>query len=157
MKLYTPKIVKAMEIALEAHNGQLDKAGKPYISHVMRVADKMKTEEEIIVALLHDVIEDAGSNYSRIINEKFGYPIWYSVLSLTHSKDESYESYIHKIQKTDIPKAVKIADLEDNMDAERTLETISYLLEKGNDGAVMKMLKKRDKYVKAYNKLKKLY
>ncbi len=49
---------KAYMIANRAHKGQVDKAGKPYILHPLYVMSKMHTEEEAIVAILHDVIED---------------------------------------------------------------------------------------------------
>ncbi len=58
MKLYSPMIEKALKIAYDAHHGQTDKIGVPYIYHPIAVAEQMDTEDEIITALLHDVIED---------------------------------------------------------------------------------------------------
>ena len=49
---------KALRIAVEAHAGQVDKAGKPYIFHPLRVCARCFTDEERLVALLHDIIED---------------------------------------------------------------------------------------------------
>lgn len=51
------QLEKALEIALKAHRGQVDKGGKPYILHPLAVMMRMETEEEQIVALLHDVVE----------------------------------------------------------------------------------------------------
>lgn len=154
MELSTPKIVEAMELALEAHKGQFDKANKPYVFHVIRVASKMKTEDGIIVALLHDVIEDAKDDYHKIIEEKFGTPIYSALLELTHDKNESYENYIKRIYESQsVARDVKISDLEDNMDANRTLEAMSYLMKNGIDAAIVKMLKKREKYLNAYQLL----
>ena len=50
---------RAIEIAVQAHSGQLDKGGAPYILHPLRVMLRMATEEERIVAVLHDVVEDS--------------------------------------------------------------------------------------------------
>ena len=49
---------RAIQIATEAHKGQLDKAGRDYIGHPLRVMAMGKTEDEKIVGVLHDVIED---------------------------------------------------------------------------------------------------
>lgn len=49
---------KAILIATKAHQNQVDKAGKPYILHPIRVMMKMENETEQIVAVLHDVLED---------------------------------------------------------------------------------------------------
>ena len=56
--IYTEKTKRAMQIAYEAHHGQLDKSGVPYIYHPIHLAEQMDTETETIVALLHDVVED---------------------------------------------------------------------------------------------------
>ena len=52
---------KAISIALKAHEGQTDKAGMPYIGHVMRVMNAGRTMDEKIVGVLHDVVEDTQS------------------------------------------------------------------------------------------------
>jgi len=52
-------LAKAIEIAKIAHDGQADKKGDPYISHPLRVMNKMNTASEKIVAVLHDVVEDS--------------------------------------------------------------------------------------------------
>ena len=51
-------IERAILIALESHWGQKDKGGKPYILHVLHVASRMRSEEEIQAAVLHDSVED---------------------------------------------------------------------------------------------------
>ena len=58
--IYTPMVKRAILIASDAHRGQYDKGGLPYITHPLHVADQMKTEDECVVALLHDVMEDTG-------------------------------------------------------------------------------------------------
>jgi len=49
---------KAIKIAVEAHMGQVDKGGNPYILHPLRVMLSLNSEEERIVGVLHDVVED---------------------------------------------------------------------------------------------------
>ena len=69
--LYTEKIKKALEIAFDAHKDQVDKAGLPYIYHPFYLATQMDTEESIIVALLHDVVEDSPYTFEDIEHHGF--------------------------------------------------------------------------------------
>jgi len=64
---------KALKIAIEAHTSQVDKGGKPYILHPLRLMMKFKSEQEMIVAVLHDVVED--SDYSFDDLKKMGFQI----------------------------------------------------------------------------------
>ena len=48
---------KALQIATDAHLYQVDKAGVPYIFHPIRVSNRCSTDDERIVALLHDTID----------------------------------------------------------------------------------------------------
>jgi len=59
---------KALTIAYTAHAGQVDKAGEPYILHPLRVMLKMRSDEEKIVALLHDVVEDTDITLADLTN-----------------------------------------------------------------------------------------
>ena len=58
--IYTPLTKRAAEIAYNAHMGQRDKAGMPYIFHPYHVAEQMKDEMTVCAALLHDVAEDTA-------------------------------------------------------------------------------------------------
>ena len=49
---------KAIQIAIEAHKGQKDKGGSPYILHLIRVMNVRKTKNEKICGILHDLVED---------------------------------------------------------------------------------------------------
>ena len=51
---------RAISIAVEAHQDQYDKGGHPYILHPLRVMNALKTTEEMIVGVLHDVVEDCS-------------------------------------------------------------------------------------------------
>ena len=65
--IYTPMTRKAMRIAYDAHAGQVDKTGLPYIYHPMHLAESMTDENSVITALLHDVVEDTEDVYKRQI------------------------------------------------------------------------------------------
>lgn len=62
---------RAIQIATEAHKGQLDKAGKDYIGHPLRVMEMGKTEDEKIVGVLHDVVEDGDWTFEALEAEGF--------------------------------------------------------------------------------------
>ena len=62
---------KAIQIATEAHKGQLDKSGKDYIGHPLRVMEMGNTEEEKIVGVLHDVVEDTEWTFEALEAEGF--------------------------------------------------------------------------------------
>ena len=64
-------LARAIEIATEAHRGQVDKAGNEYIGHPLRVMEMGKTEEEKIVGVLHDVVEDTDWSFERLEAEGF--------------------------------------------------------------------------------------
>lgn len=112
-------IEKAISIAVEAHRGQVDKAEKPYILHPLRLMLKMTNEKEMVVAVLHDVVEDTGWTIEKLAEEGFNSEIIEAIKLLTHNKNESYEKYIEKIKSNELATRVKIADLEDNMDLKR--------------------------------------
>ena len=113
---------KAIALAIEVHNGQKDLAGEPYILHPLRVMMKMKTELEMVVAVLHDVVEDGHSLKFHLA----GFPneVIIAVYALSRGKrgsnKESYEDYIKRVSKHKLATKIKLADLYDNLDPERT-------------------------------------
>lgn len=62
---------RAIAIAARAHEGQVDKAGMPYILHPLRVMLAVRTPEERIVAVLHDVLEDTAVSIEDLRAEGF--------------------------------------------------------------------------------------
>lgn len=111
-------IERAVEIALDAHRGQTDKAGKPYIMHPMTVAANMKTTDGIIVALLHDVVEDSDITLDDLKKE-FTPNIIEALQLLTHDDETEYFDYIREIKSNVLAKSVKIQDLMHNSDISR--------------------------------------
>lgn len=116
--IYTKNTRKAMKIAYDAHHGQLDKSGVPYICHPIHLAEQMKTEEECIVALLHDVVEDTDITFEQLEKE-FSANVIQAVRLLTHDKAVDYMDYVRKIKDNPIAKNVKLADLHHNSDVTR--------------------------------------
>lgn len=110
---------KARKIAEQAHGGQVDKGGQPYILHPVRVAEQCKTAEEKTVALLHDVIEDTDWTVDALRAEGFPDTVLQAVACLTHREGESYMEYVERICQNPLAARVKLADLSDNMDLRR--------------------------------------
>ena len=119
--LYSENINKAMRIAYSAHAGQFDKSGVPYIFHPYHVAEMMTSEETVIVALLHDILEDTFIT-EGLLREYFSTDIVDAVVALTKSKDEDYFAYIERLKVNSLARQVKIADILHNMDSSRLRE-----------------------------------
>lgn len=118
-------IDRAIMIASIAHAGQKDKAGKPYIFHPLRVmltvaSDKNATDEQKIVAVLHDVIEDTYVQEHHLRENGFSEEIINAIKSVTKiNKDESRMDAAKRAKQNAIGRVVKLADLKDNMDLSR--------------------------------------
>lgn len=133
---------RAIEIATEAHRGQLDKAGKDYIGHPMRVMEAGRTTEERIVGVLHDVVEDSDWTFERLAAEGFSAEVIEALRCVTKiSKDEPYDKFIARVKSNPLAVVVKLNDLSDNMDIRR----LPYLSDKD--------VKRLKKYLKAYKQL----
>jgi len=119
---------KAISIATLAHDGQKDKYEGAYILHPLRLMMKMNTEEEMIVAVLHDVVEDTPWTIDALRAEGFSERVLDALDHLTKrkndetSEEEPYEEFIQRAKKNTLSRKVKIADLEDNMDMKRITE-----------------------------------
>lgn len=109
----------AILIAVQVHQRQKDKAGSSYILHPLRLMLRMKTEEEMIVAVLHDVVEDSNWTIAQLQQKGFPQGVLSAVDCLTRRAGESYEHFIARVQTNPIARRVKIADLEDNMNIRR--------------------------------------
>lgn len=110
---------KAILLAVKAHSGQKDKADSPYILHPLRVMQNMDTESEMIVAVLHDVLEDTEITADDLRNNSFSEEILDAVQMLTKQEGEEYQEFIERIKQNPIARKVKLADIEDNMDIKR--------------------------------------
>lgn len=116
--IYTDKTRKAMMLAYRAHQGQVDKAGVPYVFHPFHLAEQMKDEVTCCAALLHDTVEDTDVSLEQIY-ETFGKDVGDVVAHLTHDKHVPYMDYIREVKKDPRAVQVKLADLHHNMDVSR--------------------------------------
>lgn len=112
------KLDEAIILATQAHADQVDKGGAPYILHPLRVMMAMTTEQERIVAVLHDVVEDSDYALSDLA-AAFGWDVYDAVDALTRRDGETYEAFIKRCAQNPIARRVKLADLADNMDLSR--------------------------------------
>ncbi|MDC1433603.1 GTP pyrophosphokinase [Burkholderiales bacterium] len=114
---------RAIGIAVEAHKGQLDKGGNPYILHPLRVMMSVDLELEKIVAVLHDVVEDSNWTFEALLAEGFSIEVIEALKSVTKNSDnEDYDSFIQRAMQNPIGRKVKIADIRDNLDVTRIPE-----------------------------------
>lgn len=118
------QLVEAFKLAFEIHGNQRDKGGDPYLFHVMRVTMSMKSDEERVVALLHDSVASTPTlegqvDLVRKVRLHFGDTTAKTVLRLTRNELESYMDYIRRLSTDKLAVTVKLADLEDNMREER--------------------------------------
>src|ERR1700754_2495112 len=111
---------RAIEIAAEAHRGQTDKYGAPYLGHVTRVMNLGRTEEEKICGVLHDVVEDTDWTFERLESEGFSPVIIEALRCVTKlSEGEDYEHFVQRTLQNRLACLVKLNDLTDNMDVRR--------------------------------------
>jgi len=111
---------RAIEIAVSAHKGAVDKGGHPYILHPLTVMLSLEATEEKIVGVLHDVIEDTPWTFEALRDEGFSEEIIEALKSVTKSQNDSdYHGFIARAKENPIGRKVKIADLKHNMDETR--------------------------------------
>ena len=116
-------LAKAINIAIEAHKGQVDKVGMPYLGHVMRVMLAGRTDAEKIVGVLHDVVEDTDWTFDALLNEGLPTEIVDALRCVTKvNDDEPYDDFIERVKTNPLAVAVKINDLNDNLDVRRLNE-----------------------------------
>ncbi len=110
---------RAVALAARAHEGQVDKAGAPYLLHPVRMMLGLFTPDERITAVLHDVIEDCGVTLEMLRAEGFSEAVVGAVDSVTRRPHESYDEFVLRAAANPIGRRVKLADLEDNSDLSR--------------------------------------
>lgn len=116
----TAQLNRAIEIAVSAHEGQLDtNNGRPYIEHPFRVMSAGHTLQEKIVGALHDVVEDTPWTLEQLREEGFAPEIIDGVDAMTRRDNETYDKYMQRVQANAVATRVKLNDLTDNMDIRR--------------------------------------
>ena len=139
--IYTPMTKKALCLAYEAHHGQLDKSGLPYINHPLHLAEQMYDELSCTVALLHDVVEDTAITLEDLAKE-FPPEVVEAVDLLTHKPGVDYFDYIRAIRTNHTALTVKLADLNHNSDFTRCVG--SNISQERLDGWQEKYARSRD-------------
>ena len=119
----------AIALAVDAHRGQRDKEGQPYILHLLRVMLWLESEVERVVGVLHDVVEDTAYTLEDLRSRGYSDEVLEALACLTKRPGEDYEEFIRRIKPNPLARRVKLADLEDNMDLTR----LSTLTEKDLD------------------------
>ena len=112
-------IDKALGLMAQAHAGQTDKSGEPYVLHPLRVMMRLSSPTERIVALLHDVVEDSDISLQRLADEGFSVEVVDAVGALTKHPGEDYDAFIDRVSRDPLAVRVKIADIQDNIDVTR--------------------------------------
>lgn len=144
---------KAIRIAVEAHTGQKTANGEPYILHPLHVMSKMRTEDERIVAVLHDVVEDTDITIGDLMAERFEPHIIIALSALYHPHGEPYlTEYIERVAQNWLAIQVKIEDLIHNMEVSRLVGEVGHrfrdkIFEKYIP-AYQRLLKARDEFNK---------
>jgi (p)ppGpp synthase/HD superfamily hydrolase len=122
--LYTDMTRKALQIAYDAHKGQTDKTGLPYIDHPLHLAEHIGDDETLITAaLLHDVVEDTNITFADLADSGISAQVISALRLLTHNDAVPYMDYVKNIKYSGnkVAIAVKKADLRHNMDPGRIL------------------------------------
>lgn len=117
--VYTPLTKRAILFAFDAHRGQYDKSGLPYITHPLHVAESMESEDECVVALLHDVLEDTDITIEDLTRIGITDRQIAALKLLCHDDSVPYLEYVQAIRGDQIARKVKLADLHHNSDLTR--------------------------------------
>jgi len=109
-----PRFDQALLYAAAAHRQQPRKGtAVPYLSHLLGVASIVLTyggnEDQAIAGLLHDTVEDCGSEHEPVIGELFGAEVLRIVLACTDARvpageakagwRERKEQYLHHFRE----------------------------------------------------------
>ena len=140
--IYTNLTKKAMKLSFDKHLGQVDKSGLPYIYHPIHIAEQLDDEESIVVALLHDILEDTSITKKDLSVLGFSESIINLIDILTRKKNEDYFDYIKRIKNNSRATKIKLLDLAHNIDLSRLNEI--------NDSDLLRV----EKYKKAIKILK---
>jgi (p)ppGpp synthase/HD superfamily hydrolase len=117
-----PTLEDAIQLAVQAHQGQRDRYGQPYILHPLRVMGRLHDETDRIVAVLHDVVEDTTWTFEELRRSGYSDEILEALDGVTRREGETYDAFVDRSAGNAISRRVKLADLEDNMEVRRMIE-----------------------------------
>jgi (p)ppGpp synthase/HD superfamily hydrolase len=112
---------KMLVLATNAHAGQFDKAGKPYIMHCLKVMHYLKSEDEelMCIALGHDIVEDTKVTYVDLWSQGFSERVIEGIRALTKQRGQTYDEYKEQVFSSKDAMRVKMCDLRHNSDIRR--------------------------------------
>ena len=112
---------KMLVLATNSHDGQVDKGGKPYIMHCLKVMHYLKSEDEelMCIALGHDLVEDTKVTYHQLNEAGFSERIIQGIYSLTKQRGQTYDEYKRQVFANKDAMLVKLCDLRHNSDIRR--------------------------------------
>jgi len=134
----------AIRLAAKVHKGQLDRFGKPYVLHVMRVMMRGHDLEEQVLGALHDILERSTLTLADIQKKDYPPRVVKALDHITRREDEDYDGYIERVMQDGLAMRVKLHDLADKMDLLHV------------DELSMADLKRYNKQLAAYHRLKRL-
>lgn len=110
----TTRLELARALSQHYHNGQLYGANQGYFEyHITGIVNLLKvhnfSEEHLIVAYLHDIVEDTSCTID-IIKSLFGESIANSVIAISKQDDESKDAYLARCTKNKLARVVKLHD-----------------------------------------------
>ncbi|MEU6114621.1 HD domain-containing protein [Streptomyces sp. NPDC047117] len=110
-------------LARRAHEGQTDKAGRPYAEHLAAVAAGVRerggSTEQIAAAWLHDSVEDDALSAEWLAEAALTQATKDMILAVTKRAGEPPEEYAARILATPGALLVKEADLAHNANPDR--------------------------------------
>lgn len=111
----------AILLAVQAHAGQYDKGGNPYVLHVLKVMHYTKTQDEELqcIAVLHDVVEDSNVTWWDLREQGMSERVINAVRALTKIPGQGYDEYREGVFANVDAMIVKLADLRHNTDIRR--------------------------------------
>src|SRR5690606_9860935 len=98
---------RALAIAAEAHAGQRDKGGAPYVLHPIRVMLRLDATPDRIAGVLHDVVEDSAWTLDSLRAEGFSEEVVRAIDHLTRREGEPYEAFVRRAGEDPIAARVK--------------------------------------------------
>ncbi|MFD7616069.1 HD domain-containing protein [Streptomyces sp. NPDC059802] len=111
-------------LAENAHAGQVDKIGVPYIEHVRAVAAGLAPfgDELVMAGLLHDVVEDTDWTAGKLLASGIPERVVGIVEAVTNQPDMTYEEKIRRITADRSATLVKISDNAHNSRPDRAAQ-----------------------------------
>ncbi len=134
----------AIRLAAKVHKGQVDRFGKPYVLHVMRVMMRGQDFDEQVLGALHDVLERSELTVEVLRGKGFNDRVLKALDHISRREGETYEQYIERVMQDSLAIRVKLNDLVDKMDLLH-VDTLSHA-----------DLKRYNKQLAAYHRMKKL-